>query len=66
VTETKAAVSGTGEWLRANMTRSRPTRTQKRPGGMKPLGRMKIHIQLCDIYFHIHNQTVPAAGQDFF
>jgi len=47
VTETKAAGSGTGEWLRANMTRSSPIRTQKRPGGMKPHGRMKLHIHLC-------------------
>ncbi|MFR8228184.1 MAG: hypothetical protein ACLU85_13995 [Lachnospirales bacterium] len=41
MTETEPAGNGTGAGLRASMTRSCPIKTEKRPDGMKPYGRMK-------------------------
>ena len=36
-------------------------RKEKRPDGMKPLGRMKLHYLHCTDIFYIYSQIVPEG-----
>lgn len=43
-----------------------PHKNTKRPGGMKPHGRMKWHYCFGADLFHIHNRNNPEEGKVFF
>ena len=41
-------------------------RTEKRPGGIRPHGRMKDNITLAVMKFHIHSRYIPEVELHFF
>ena len=59
-------VSGTVAGLRAKLARGGPVRKEKRPDGVKPLGRMKLHYLHCTDILYLYSRTVPEGELRFF